>query len=217
MREVKMAHPCSAAGWAIFVCAMRCEERVVNERGSRRLAVAEVFDVAVGAEADVVGEVPAVVVGIFEDGDLVSGPVPIVAKGVISRSDAEIGAAEPETRPIAAGDAPNVAAAEAAGEAAVFPGMIKVIVGIIAAGVMTDPLAVGMDVRSFGMALFVGVFCRRWVFVARSLVRDSLGGRRAVTRYVAVTDVFGLWRGMLSAFSLRESWNGAEEKQSKKS
>ena len=204
-------------GWAIFVCA----ERVVNEDGSRRSAVAEVLDVAVGAEADVVGEIPAVVVGIFEDGDLVSGPVPIVAKGVISRRDAEIEASEPETRPIAAGDAPNVAAAEATGEAAVFPGMIEVIVGIIAAGVMTDPLAVGMDVRSFGMALFVGVFCRRRLFAARcvvrSLVRNSLGGRRAVTRYVAVTDVFGLWRGMLSAFSLRESWNGAEQKQSKKS
>lgn len=176
---------------------------------------------AVGAEADVVGEVPAGVVGIVEDGDLVSGPVPIVAIGVISRSDAEIEASEPETRPIAAGYAPNVAAAEAAGETAMLPRMIDVVVGIIAAGVMTDPLAVGMDVRSFGMALFVGVFCRRLLFavrcVVRSLVRNSLGGRRAFTRYVAVTDVFGLWRGMLSAFFLRESWNGAEQKQSKKS
>jgi hypothetical protein len=76
-------------------------------------------------------------------------------------------------------------------------------------------------VRSFGMALFVGVFCRRLLFavrcVVRSLVRNSLGGRRAFTRYVAVTDVFGLWRGMLSASFLRESWNGAEQKQSKKS
>jgi hypothetical protein len=194
---------------------MRCEERVVNERGSRRLAVAEVLDVAVGAEADVVGEVPANVVGIFEDGDLVSGPVPIVAKGVISRRDAEIEAAEPETRPIAAGDTPNVAAAEAAGEVAVLPGMIEVIVRIILAGVVADPLAVGVDVRSFGMALFVGVFYRRRLFavrcVVRSLVRNSLGGRRAFTRYVAVTDVFGLWRGMPSTFFLRESWNRTDQ------
>jgi hypothetical protein len=42
-------------------------------------------------------------------------------------------------------------AAKAAGKAAVLPRMVNVIVGIIAAGIVTDPLVVVMDVRSFGM------------------------------------------------------------------
>jgi len=42
-------------------------------------------------------------------------------------------------------------AAEAAGKAAVFPGMVNVIVGIIATGIVADPLVVAMDVRGFRM------------------------------------------------------------------
>ncbi len=182
-------------------------------RGCGGLAVAEIFDVAVGAEADVVGEVPAVVIGIFEDGDLVIGPIPIVAEAVVRRSDAEIEAAEPEARSIAAADAPNVAAAEAAGEAAMLPGMIEVIVGIIAASVVANPFAVGMDVRSFRMANPVGVFWSfRWGavrFIALGAARSRLGRRRDFARHVSVTDVFSLWsRMLLSASILRESGNG---------
>jgi hypothetical protein len=32
------------------------------------------------------------------------------------------------------------------------------IVGIIAAGVVADPFAVGVNVRRFGVALFIGIF-----------------------------------------------------------
>jgi hypothetical protein len=61
---------------------------------------------------------------------------------------------------------PDVAAAEAAGEVTVFPRMIKVVVRIVATGVVADPLAIGVDVRSVGMAGFVGE------------VRSCLRGRR---------------------------------------
>jgi len=97
------------------------------------------------------------VIGVLEDGDLVVGPIPIVAIGVIHRSDAEVEATEPEARSVTASNVPNVAAAEAAAETAMLPGMIEMVVGIIAAGVVADPLAIVVNVRGFGMALFVGI------------------------------------------------------------
>jgi len=42
-----------------------------------------------------------------------------------------------------------MAAAKAAIEAAVFPGMIDVIVGIVAAGIVANPLVIVVDVRGF--------------------------------------------------------------------
>ena len=103
------------------------------ELGCRPLAVAEIFDVDVGAEANVIGQVPAVVIGILVDDDLVGIPEPIVAIAYIRVSDVEIKAAKPEAPGTATGDAPNVAAAEAAGEVAMLPRMIEMEVRIIAA------------------------------------------------------------------------------------
>jgi len=45
-----------------------------------------------------------------------------------------------------------MAAAKAAIEAAVFPGMIDVIVGIVAAGIVANPLVIVVDVRGFRVA-----------------------------------------------------------------
>jgi hypothetical protein len=64
---------------------------------------------------------------------------------------------------------PNVAAAEAAGETSVLPRMIEMIVGVVGAAVMADPFAIGMDVRSVGMAGLV-VEVRR--------CRDRMSNRR---------------------------------------
>ncbi len=99
---------------------------------------------------------------IFVDHDLIGAPVPAVAEGKVSGSDGEVETAEPEAFSIAAFNAPHVAFAEAAGEVTVLPGMIEMIVRIIAAGIVADPLVVGVDVRSVGVAIFVDVFwwCR---------------------------------------------------------
>lgn len=103
---------------------------------------AEVLDVTVGAEARVVGQVEAAVVGIFVDNDLVGAPIPIVAEAVVSSGDAESETAEPEAFTIATFDAPHVAGTEAAGEASMRPRMIEMIVRIVAAGVMAYPFAI---------------------------------------------------------------------------
>jgi hypothetical protein len=73
-----------------------------------------------------------------------------------------------------------VASAEAAREVPVFPRMIEMIVCIIWAGIVADPLVVGVNVRSVGMAIFVDVF---WWF--RML--HGFGWGWAMSRDVAST------------------------------
>lgn len=115
---------------------------LLEMRVGRGLHSAEVLNVTVGAEARVVGQVEAVVVGIFVDNDLVSAPIPIVAEAIVGSGDAESETAEPEAFTIAAFDTPHVAGTEAAGEASMGPRMIEMKVRIVAAGVMAYPFAV---------------------------------------------------------------------------
>jgi len=116
--------------------------------------------VDVSAEADVVGEVPAVMVWVVIDYDLVGAPVPGVAEAVVSGGDIEIETAEPEALAVATFYVPHVALADAAAETTMLPGVIKVIVRIIAAGIVAYPLIVGVNVRGFGVAGSVGIFWR---------------------------------------------------------
>ena len=122
------------------------------------LAIAEILDVDVGAKPHVVGEVPAIVIRIFVDHDLIGSPVPAIAEGKVNGSDGEVETAEPEALSIAASNAPHMAFAESAGEVTVLPRMFEVIVRIIAARIVANPLVVGVNVRSVGMAIFVDVF-----------------------------------------------------------
>ena len=176
-----------------------------------RLAVAEELYVDVGAEANVVGEVPTDVVGVFVDDDLVAVPEPTVAEADVIGSDAEIEATEPEAGRTAAGEMPDMAAAKAAGEMAMLPRMIEMIVRIVGAGVMANPLAVVVYVRRFGMARLIGVSGS----FGGSAVRSSFRRRRATLRNVSVADVFGRRSRMLPASILRESGNGTEQEQCK--
>ena len=91
-------------------------------------------------------------VRIVIDNDIVAVPQPVIAEADVIRGNAEIEAAEPESVRTAAPEMPNVTATEAAGKAAVLPGMIEVVVRIIGAGVVANPLAVSVDVRCIGMA-----------------------------------------------------------------
>lgn len=109
----------------------------------------------VGAQSRVVGEIPAVMVGIFVDYDLVAVPEPVRAQGQVKGGNAESEAAKPETVGPASCNAPDVAAAEAAGEAAMFPGMVEMEARIIAPVIMADPFTVVMDVRSLWVPGFV--------------------------------------------------------------
>jgi hypothetical protein len=128
---------------------------------------------------------------------LVGIPEPVAAEPDIVGSYAEVKAAEPEAGGAASDEMEDVALAEAACEASMFPGMIEAVMGIVAAGVVPDPLIVGVDVRC------------RWV---PGLVRDRMfrSGMRlafvrswAVSWYVSAANVMRSWmtlrRGSFSA------------------
>jgi hypothetical protein len=164
------------------------------------LAVAEVLDVDIGTKPNVISEVPAIVIRILVDHDLIGAPVPGIAESEVHGSDGEVETAKPEALSIAAGNAPYVALAETAVEVAVLPGMIQVIVRIIGAGIVADPFIVGVNVRSIGMAIFVDVFWWR-----RMLFR--LGGSRAMRWNVATAYAVNGRRRSRRMFFLRESRN----------
>lgn len=178
----------------------------------QQLAVAEVFDVNVGAEADVIGQVPTVVIGIVVDDDLVGVPEPIVAVAGVKRADAEIKAVEPEAAGTAATEMPDMASANAAAETAMLPGMVEMEAGIIVSGVVADPFAVGVNVRGFGMAFLVielGMIVAMfgWCWACWSVVN----GRRAMPRNVAASH-FGLTAATAVRF-LGESWSRKNQAQ----
>src|ERR1035441_7921209 len=56
------------------------------------------------------------------------------------RSDREVESAEPEAVWTSSCEPPYMAAAKSAGEAAMLPRMIHVVMSIVAAGIMTNPL-----------------------------------------------------------------------------
>ena len=115
----------------------------------------------VGAEPDVVGEVPAIVVGVVVDHDVVTVPEPVVAIAQVEGANAKVEASKPKTVGAASAEAPDVTAADAAGESAMLPGMIEVEANIVASIVMPDPLAVVVNVGGFRMAFLIPKIGRR--------------------------------------------------------
>ena len=110
----------------------------------------------IGSEAGVIREIPARVIGIVVQHDVIAVPQPIVGVVVVVRRDVPVKAAKPEAVAASAFDAIDVVTADFTAEASVFPNVILMVTRIVTAPVMTDPLiALGMDVRSFGMALLV--------------------------------------------------------------
>jgi hypothetical protein len=147
-------------------------------------ALPHVHHVNVSAQPRVVSEVPAVVIRIFINNDLVSIPEPIIDEAVVVRGNTEIKPADPETVPVPACKPENMLGSEAAGKASVLPGPIEVVVGIIPAGLMSDPGAVSMNVGSFRMS---GPIRKSMIFRRARLL--SSGGRRAVSRNVSTTNL----------------------------
>ena len=117
----------------------------------------------VGAQTNVVGQVPADMVGIVVNHNIVPGPVPAIAIGIIGRSDAEIETAKPESIPAASGKVPYVVAADPPGKVAVLPRMIEVVTGVTRAAFMPHPLAVSVNVGSVRMTFhitIITILCR---------------------------------------------------------
>jgi hypothetical protein len=178
---------------------------------------AEVADVNVGAQPGIVGEVPALVVGVLVNHDIVAVPKPIIGVGKVKRGDAEVVAAKPETAGIASLNAPAVSAAEAAVETAMLPGVIDVEADVIASAFVPHPLAVTVDVGSFGVAyaVVVGAAGRVFVMIFTMFFASLIGGRTVVGN-VSATDVVVavaavVMVAIVMVVSLRQDGQGEDE------
>ena len=99
----------------------------------------------INAQPRVVGQIPARVVGVIVDYDLIRVPLPAVHIRQVVGSNAEIVVVEPKAVGPTAPQTPNMLRTEAATEVAVFPRMVKVVVGIIWAR-MSYPLSIAVNV-----------------------------------------------------------------------
>ena len=148
----------------------------------------QILNVNVGTQANVVGEIPAIVVGVFVDDDVVAIPQPVAAVAQIKSRDAEVEAAKPEAALTASGKAPAVTSAEAAGEVTVLPGVVEMEAGIVAAVVVSNPLAVVVDVRGLGMAFFISTsrsgrraMRRRWTMLGNVSAANGMAAAAVAT------------------------------------
>lgn len=117
----------------------------------------QVHNVYVCAQPNVVGQIPADVVRIVIDDDVVAVPIPIAAITHIVGCNREEKAANAEAPRAAAAQSPYVAATDSSREATVLPRMVEVIMHVRSAGIVPDPTVVlGMHVWCLRMALFVG-------------------------------------------------------------
>jgi hypothetical protein len=139
-----------------------------------QLLPSQVLHVGIGPKPDVIGEVPADVIGIVVDDDIVRIPEPAVTETNVVGSHGEEEASEPEAAGTSASEMPHMAATEATAEAAMLPGMIHVVMNVAAAGIVTDPFSTVVDVRSVGMpspvvevAVFLG--CMRGGYSGRTV------------------------------------------------
>lgn len=99
---------------------------------------------------------------------------------------------------------PDVASTETAREVPVLPRMVKMVVRIVTAGIVPDPLAVRMNVRSVRMPLFIYVG-----MIFFDGVPGTLHGSRSVSRRT--------WSGLMTAWmTLRKSGNGKQQQHRKK-
>jgi len=115
------------------------------------------------------------VIGVVVEHDVVGIPIPVVDVTDIKGSDAEVEASEPEAARATSSETPAAFAANRSGEATVLPRAVEMELRVIAAEVVSDPLAVVVDVGSFRMTFSIAK--RALSLVMRSAV---IGWRAAV-------------------------------------
>lgn len=123
----------------------------------------------VSSEPYVVSEIPAIMIRIFVNDDLVGIPKPVGAVIDIGGCHAEVEATEPESRRASAGQPERMPFPDTPCEMAVLPGTVKMVARVRAAGLVAYPLIVLVYVGSFRMTTAVGEGAR----FGRALLRGS--------------------------------------------
>jgi len=141
--------------------------------------------VNVSAKAGVIREIPAYIVRVIVNDDVVGIPEPPGAIAEVISRHAEIEAVEEETGRAAAAEPVDMVSADRAAEATVGKRVIEVVMRIPA--FMPDPVLVLIDVRSVGVSGLITEVRVRFpaLGLLRCLPRSTLMGRRAVGRDVA--------------------------------
>jgi len=156
-----------------------------RSRRMHLLACPEIHHVNVRAEPDVICQIPADVVRVVVNHDLVGIPEPVVAEAKVIRGNAKKEAAKPKAARAASDDPPDVASADATWKMSVLPGMIEMVMGIIAAGIVADPVVtLDLDVRCVWVSGFLVVAAVRCGWNRLSLI-----GTRAMSGNVAATNL----------------------------
>src|SRR5271168_1537189 len=173
------------------------------------LTVSEILHVAVSPQPHVISQVPTHVIRIVINYNLIGIPQPIPAIPQIKRRDAEVEPAEPESRRSPSGQMPHMPATESARKVPVLPRMIQVVVRIVLPGIMSDPLAIRMNVRRVRMTLFVHIRMIRFDGMSSTFHRRGTVRRRMRRRV--------RWRAFVTAsVSLGKSRNAKQQRRYKK-
>src|ERR1700687_1882787 len=98
----------------------------------------------VSSEAGVIGQIPAIVIRILIDDDVVAIPVPAITESEIGGSNAPVPAVEPESTGTSASEMPPVRRTKSTSEATMLKGAIDTVVSVVAAGIMSDPTIAGI-------------------------------------------------------------------------
>jgi hypothetical protein len=147
------------------------------------------FDVDIRAQTHVIGEIPAWMIWVIIKHDVIRIPHPIAAVRDVVRSDGEKPAFNGKPRWAAAMNSPDVVSPHNTREVAALPGMVEMVMRIIAAAIMSDPAVIfGVDVRRFRVPLHVvklAVFVSCGCAVSRHAHRR---GCRAMCRDVSASN-----------------------------
>src|SRR4029077_340092 len=87
-------------------------------------------------------QVPAHMIGIGIEHDVVAIPKPVVAVVIVSGCDAKKEAVKAEAIAVPASEAVDVGGAKSAWKMSVLPGAVEVVTGIVPAAIMADPAIV---------------------------------------------------------------------------
>ena len=165
------------------------------------LYLSQILDVNVGSQPYVVRQIPAIVIRIFVDYDLVSAPVPAIAVAEVVGRNTKIETSEPEALAISALNTPYMIFAKSTCKVAALPGVIQVVVRIVGPAVMPNPFVVRVHVRRVRMSCLIAVMLRlldgmfRWV--CRCNVRFWMRSRRTMRGNMPTSNFL---RGVASAF-----------------
>jgi hypothetical protein len=155
--------------------------------------------VDVRAGSGVIGQIPARVIRIFVDHDRIAVPAPIIHIVIIVRRNAEEPVVKPEAVAVSSSEVILMAASKTAGETAVLPRMIEVIVGIVTAGIVPDPSVIVVDVRSFRVTRLIAErpavsFLRaafRRAVVLRTILGSAILSAAVIGRAIFRPAIFG--------------------------